>query len=185
MVFFNKRKGMLLILILLIIAGLSLTIMLTMPRETLQFTRSTERQYIDALKSIENSINSGIKHMEFEEFFEIPVDGEGVIDIIDYSDDPLDLVSNPDIYPAPPEKNELFWNISAYGNYYIRGDKANLFLFNLERKGYLARRVYLRYDSDEGWQPSPVLKNEPTQWVVMVSYISDPEDMYFYRPFQP
>jgi type II secretory pathway pseudopilin PulG len=109
--FFNK-KGVLLIIVLLVVLSLSMSIMLTIPREVRDLQRNREKHYIDALMTIENAINAYVRESEFKE-----------------------LLNGVPSYPSG-------WNTNSYGSRYLSGTDAIKFLDNLKDKGYIVKRIY-------------------------------------------
>ena len=165
----KNKKGLLLIVILLIISGLSITVMLTIPREALTLSRQEEQTLIDSLMSVENSINSALRRVEFKEMLRRTVGRPPA------PTPPFTTYYMPEYFPTPAEDlTQTFWKKTLYGSYILDYDESLIFLDNLTRLGYLVERMYY---------PPPVLKNKNSRWRVMISEKFDYSELYQYNPY--
>ncbi|PLX17325.1 MAG: hypothetical protein C0601_07900 [Candidatus Muiribacterium halophilum] len=110
-----KRKGVLLLTVLLIVVGLAMSISLTIPREVRKVERMKEQTLIDNLVGLETSINNALKEVEFSELCTTP--------------------NSIGTYPGG-------WAIAPNGGRVLTGTKAIEFLDNIKSKGMIIESVY-------------------------------------------
>lgn len=185
------KRGVILIVILLAVAGLATSIALTIPREVRQLQRNEEDRLKESLISIETSFNAAIREYEFHELFLYDVndlDIDGTTNEIYVTPNPISgLNTNPPVYmydpantPAPPYVN---WadNPTSLTEHQrvIIGSAAKAVLDNIsyeEGFGYLPQNSYIlnRKDTNETEYIGPILTNSPSRWVIMISETNQP-----------
>jgi type II secretory pathway pseudopilin PulG len=186
-----NNKGVILIIILLVVAGLATSIAITIPREVRQLQRNEEERLRDSLVAIENSINAALREYEFHELFFYDIndlDGDGVTNEIYITTNPQAGVNSaPPLYIYDPTNTPplpyINWedNPGTTTEYkrVIRGELAKLFLDNISYEkgfGYLPDNAYRinRKDSTETEYIGPILTNSPSRWVIMISESTQP-----------
>ncbi|MCK9224726.1 MAG: hypothetical protein M0R46_01625 [Candidatus Muirbacterium halophilum] len=186
-----NNKGVILIVILLVVAGLATSIALTIPREVRQLQRNEEERLRDSLIAIETTFNIALKEYEFHELFFYDIndlDNDGITNEIYLTPNPqFGVNSAPPLYIYDPTNTPP----SPYFNWennpgpttehkrVIRGNLAKLVLDHLSYEkglGYLPDNAYRinRKDSTETEYIGPILTNLRSRWVIMISESTQP-----------
>ena len=145
--YYLNQRGILLLTVLLIIMGISLSITLTIPREVRKIERMKEQSFIDSLVALESGVNNALKEAEFSELCTSPY--------------------NIGVYPTA-------WPTSPNGGRVLTGNTALNFLHNLQDRGMLIESIY---------NPPPVFNGSSSSWVVLVTEVSDPQDLTQYNSY--
>jgi|GEM_PF-4877836 len=145
--YYLNQRGILLLTVLLIIVGISLSITLTIPREVRKLERMKEQSFIDAMVALESGVNNALREVDFSDLCTSPY--------------------NVGTYPVS-------WTAAPSGGRVLTGTKAMNFLHNLEDRGMIINSIY---------DPPPVFNGNSSSWVVLVTEVSDPQDLLLYNSY--